>query len=208
MTRDYLALKIHRELVDLVAGAKSQDEVLDRLVAVFEETCVASAASILGSKGGRPKKSALNRFSGGDSVSERVVTETDSDSEKTQSPAETASKRFRYPEAFEAFWTLADGKGSKANALKEWQKLSAAERELLAPALAWQKLTHDWLKEKGRYRLDTERWLKYRRFEDEAPSAKPKPRTPGAGLTPELQARLKHSQEQLARVQGRLPLDD
>jgi len=73
---------------------------------------------------------------------------------------------------FNCWWNEYPKKVGKAQAVREWEKLNPDEalQAVLLEAIRQQKRTVKAMVEnEKRYILDPERWLKYRRWEDEAP---------------------------------------
>ncbi len=77
------------------------------------------------------------------------------------------------PEGFDAFWAIFPRRTAKAAALRAWQKLkpSAALREQIAAALAWQVHREDWTRERGKYNPYPATRLNAGQWTDEPPSA-------------------------------------
>jgi hypothetical protein len=71
-----------------------------------------------------------------------------------------------YSSVFLKFWTAYPKKHGKGAAYKEWLKENPPI-DLCIATLEWQKKTNDWIKEKGQFIPDPERWIKKRRWLDE-----------------------------------------
>lgn len=106
--------------------------------------------------------------------------------EEQAKPADSGSgkrKRPLYTPAFEAFWSRYH-KGSKVKAFGEWSKLSELDQAAAADGLDKYVKSETWQRASAGedYRPDTERWLKYRRWEDSesAPSGAPRPTASGS----------------------------
>lgn len=115
--------------------------------------------------------------------------------------AKSPSKRRQhgYTAEFEAFWVRYP-KGSKFDAAREWEALTAEEKELVHPALDWQIQTDGWTRDNGRFRLDAERWLKRKRWEDKKADAPPLLRATDARLQRMQENQRKREEAEAAEV--------
>lgn len=91
-------------------------------------------------------------------------------SQSNASPSVSASGKkeegTREKEEFEKFWAAYPRKQAKQGALKAWKKVDVEASEILA-ALEWQKKSHDWTKEGGKFIPHASTYLNQRRWEDE-----------------------------------------
>jgi hypothetical protein len=76
-----------------------------------------------------------------------------------------------YSEEFELFWKNYPKKVGKGSSWLEWKK-EKPDIDVCLKTLSWQKISHDWTKENGKWIVDPERWIKKRRWEDEPPKFK------------------------------------
>tara|TARA_R110000868_G_scaffold411073_1_gene701706 strand:+ start:1664 stop:2545 length:882 start_codon:yes stop_codon:yes gene_type:complete len=85
-----------------------------------------------------------------------------------------APKTVSIPDGFQTFWDHYPRKQDKANAIKEWQKLAPdiETQRAISAGLGNAINSADWQKENGKFIPYACRWIKYRRWEDEQPTAK------------------------------------
>jgi hypothetical protein len=130
-------------------------------------------------KHGQPWKNTASRVKNIPSPSESGIrnlgngilnTDTESGKRTLDDDTNPSSSRVpSYPADFLELWTRYR-KGSKSQALKEFLAAKHANPQVLAlmlAALDWQTQQPRWIEARGRYRLDTERWIKRRGWEDE-----------------------------------------
>lgn len=72
-------------------------------------------------------------------------------------------------EAFEVFWKLYPKKKGRQEAARAWAKLKPSEelRQTLITALGQQRVSEDWIKDRGRYIPNASTWLNGERWTDE-----------------------------------------
>ncbi len=95
--------------------------------------------------------------------------EADPESEKIKIPRASRSASAGYDEDFLQIWALYP-KGSKSQAAKEFTRARLSDPNILGVMLAaigWQSQQPNWTEQGGKFRPDTERWIKNRRWEDE-----------------------------------------
>lgn len=70
---------------------------------------------------------------------------------------------------FDLFWKSYPKKKSKGDAEKAWKSISPSEElfQRIMESLDWQKKSHDWVKEKGRFVPYPATWLRAKGWEDE-----------------------------------------
>lgn len=85
--------------------------------------------------------------------------------------------------AFEEFWAAYPKKVGKKDAFKAFQKVHAAERHLLVPAVEMQKQSRQWQAEGGRFIPNPSTWLNQGRWLDEPQKEEPE-RKPAADQKP------------------------
>lgn len=83
----------------------------------------------------------------------------------------STARMVSYTPAFERFWTEYPRKLCKTEAFREWQAIGpddAMIEKIILSVRAW-KRSEQWAKDGGKFIVYPERFLKYRRFDDELP---------------------------------------
>jgi hypothetical protein len=122
-----------------------------------------------GAKGGKAKSSSAK------AVLENAVAEPSiplASSSSSSSNKEPKPKPLgEYPESFLDFWTAYPKKKAKGAAYKAWGKIKQKDSTLKAilVALKWQKVSEDWMKDRGQYIPHPSTYLNAAGWEDEQP---------------------------------------
>lgn len=88
---------------------------------------------------------------------------------RAQTAGTVGKTAHEYTPEWEDFWATTNGKGSKWNAFKAWQKLGRPDLAKLTAAWADWMRSPDWVKEGGRYQQQVVTWLNGRMYEQRPP---------------------------------------